>query len=658
MSTSHKHGTNMDNNSSAKAKSPNSDKAEQLDFQMIQSIRKFFSEDQNIESSDSRFTGGHSPMITSTHIINSARQSKVIARDRKRSIDDNEKTPLNGSYRNRSLSWGSEAGNKLYSGQTGPIIAGGIYSSIDIPIQFEAIKDKVFSPLAKKKPFEDDANSFASSVVYGMINTAVVLPVIMSFGSIIYHDPFFRPYLPVLVKLTTISGIVHQLMFSTFSSLPFAVGQVQDAGLIFLSAIASAIVTYCKERGYDDESILATCTIGLSLSTAILGFALVIIGKLELVSAVQKLPTSVVGGYLAFIGFFCGQSGLSLMSNVSVSGFLEWYKFLQVEAFTLILPGVFGGLVIYFMCRYIKHAAVLPACITSIVLLFYSCLNLTGTTLSQARDEGWINKADPPPVWYHSWDYLKFDKVVWSALPSQSFTVISMIFVVALSSSLDVAAIELDLGSPLDYNKEINTVGMANMVSGMTGGYTGSYIFSQTIFSMRSGIRSRWCGYVIAINEFITIALPFSILAYLPNFFFGSLLIMICADLLWEWLWDVREKVTRAEYVVAWGTFILIQILGVEYGIVAGVLMFVGMKKAGFNMGDEDSEEERDSLMTCHMDSQGGSLGNFFTAFKSQLSLAVSHLSLSSMLGGSNQSSTTQDDKIGHIVETHESLMV
>ncbi len=68
------------------------------------------------------------------------------------------------------------------------------------------------------------------SILFGLVNTAIVLPIIMSFGSIIYQHEFFRPHLSILMKLTVISGAVHQLVFSTMSSLPFAVGQVQDSG--------------------------------------------------------------------------------------------------------------------------------------------------------------------------------------------------------------------------------------------------------------------------------------------------------------------------------------------------------------------------------------------------------------------------------------------
>lgn len=223
---------------------------------------------------------------------------------------------------------------------------------------------------------------------------------------------------------------------------------------------------------------------------------------------------------------------------------------------------------------------------------------------------------------YHTWDYLRFDKVIWSALPSQTLTLMSMIFVVGLSSSLDVAAIELDYGSELNYDHELITVGVSNIISGFTGGYTGSYIFSQTIFTMRAGITSRTSGYTLALFELISIILPFSILAYVPNFFFGSLLIMICVDLMYEWLWDVRGKVTPASYAVVLCTFVLIQMNGVEYGILAGLLLYLLAKKSGFNMGDtqeyntedEDEDEESEKYVKARkMNSIGGSIVNFFT---------------------------------------------
>jgi len=247
--------------------------------------------------------------------------------------------------------------------------------------------------------FAKESNPPGVSIMYGLVNAIIVLPVIMSFGNIIYHDPFFKPYLPVLVKLTVVSGVVHQLCFSTLSTLPFAVGSVQDAGLIFLSSIASSIVTYCRDLGCTDEEILATTLVGLSIFTAILGAGLVIIGRLKLAGYVQQLPTAVVGGYLAFIGFFCGQSALCLLSGIHVSGILEYYKFMDPNALLLIAPGVIGGVGIYLTVRKLNHMAVLPASIAILVTAFYVILKLKGLSLEDAKDIGFMSRAESPPVW-------------------------------------------------------------------------------------------------------------------------------------------------------------------------------------------------------------------------------------------------------------------
>ena len=53
---------------------------------------------------------------------------------------------------------------------------------------------------------------------------------------------------------------------------------------------------HCKSNSYDDETMLATVTVGLSLATAALGVGLIVIGKLGLASYVQMLPTCVVAG--------------------------------------------------------------------------------------------------------------------------------------------------------------------------------------------------------------------------------------------------------------------------------------------------------------------------------------------------------------------------
>lgn len=303
-----------------------------------------------------------------------------------------------------------------------------------------------------------------------------------------------------------------------------------------------------------------------------LGFMLIVIAKLKLGQIIQYLPMPVIGGYLAFIGFFCGEAGLAMMSGVEVSNIVEWNKFASWEKIVLLTPGVIIGITIYLLLRNIPSPIVLPACLATTLVLFYSILFISGHSIENAREMGWVYELSPSEPFYMSWKLYDISLVDWSALPRQFVRWFAMLLVVAFSSSLDVAAIEMELGIPLDYNKELETVGISNLSSGLMGGYTGSYIFSQTIFCMKRGIRTRLCGYIIASIEILVILLPFSLTSYVPKFFFGCLLILISIDLMYEWLWEAKHKMMNLEYSVCLSTFIVIQLTGIEIGMALGII--------------------------------------------------------------------------------------
>ena len=132
--------------------------------------------------------------------------------------------------------------------------------------------------------------------VVGLVNSIVAIPVTLSFAAIIFKAPFFAPYLGALVKLVFLSSAIHAAVFSAFSTMPFAVGQVQDVGLIFLSAEASGVAAYCAARGASPAETLATVLVVVSCSTALVGLLIVATGALRLASLVQYVPLPVIGG--------------------------------------------------------------------------------------------------------------------------------------------------------------------------------------------------------------------------------------------------------------------------------------------------------------------------------------------------------------------------
>ncbi|KAG7390901.1 hypothetical protein PHYPSEUDO_006385 [Phytophthora pseudosyringae] len=417
--------------------------------------------------------------------------------------------------------------------------------------------------------------------VYGVLNTVILVPLMISFAQIIFRDPEFQPYMNDLVKLVLVSAAVHQICFTCVSSLPFAMGQVQDAGLIFLSAMCSSIINSLHEMRGDDfsmEEVLATTLFTMAMSTAALGAALIVTGKLRLASFVQYLPMPVVGGYLAFIGFYAMEAGLSMMTTQSIKEPADWIKLADWDALLLCMPGVFAGTTIFWVNTRWDHMAVMPCCLAAMLITFYALLLVTGSSLDDARAAGWV--AEPPPsprTITQIYGFYDFSKINFSHLTAQIPTWVAMYFVVAFSSSLDVAAIETALGKPLDHNHELQTVGVSNLLSGLGGGFTGSYLFSQTIFSLRGKLESRYVGLIVFILELAIVFSPFSIIAFVPKVFFGALQMLVCLDLIIEWLWHARNKLLPREYGIVWLTFLSMVFVNLELGIVVGIII------AGFN---------------------------------------------------------------------------
>lgn len=74
------------------------------------------------------------------------------------------------------------------------------------------------------------------------------------------------------------------------------------------------------------------------------------------------------------------------------------------------------------------------------------------------------------------------------------------------------------------------------VMSGALCGMTGSYIFSQTIFTYRTGVHSKWIGFFIMLVFWYVVTSPINVLQMAPLFFFGATLIFIGYDLLYEWV--------------------------------------------------------------------------------------------------------------------------
>ncbi|GMF50884.1 unnamed protein product [Phytophthora fragariaefolia] len=412
-----------------------------------------------------------------------------------------------------------------------------------------------------------------NSLMFGIVNSARAIPTMYGYAAIIFSHSAFDHYMPLLSKLVIFSSAIHQLMFTFMSSLPFAIGQVQNVGIIFLGAMATSI---CNALEEDDsvtvEAMIATTIVTIGVATVLLGVCLVIMGRFKLAALASYLPMPVIGGYLAYIGIFCLFTGFALSTGTTINDFSSMVNTLSDEHNILLcLPGFWGGVVLLAISRNVKNPFALSIAIVIMPAIFFFVLVAGGISLEEARKDGWIDPLEKSASITDIVDLYDSSLVHWGQIPRQILTWLGMVFIVALSSSLDVVAIEIDIGKKLNINHELKTVGWSNVVSGLFGGYSGSFNLDQTIFTCRSKTNSRTVGVCVILAEIAVVVIPASIMSYVPRFFMASTLIFVALDLMLEWLVLSYRKMYLRECAVVWLTFIAINFSELELGIVIGV---------------------------------------------------------------------------------------
>ncbi|EGZ07816.1 hypothetical protein PHYSODRAFT_463329, partial [Phytophthora sojae] len=408
-------------------------------------------------------------------------------------------------------------------------------------------------------------------------------PVMIGFAAIIFSHPEFADALPILTKLVFASSVVHQLVVTSLSPLPFAIGQVQDTGMIFLASMAASIMTQLGPTVPLEERV-ATVLAHLSISTMLVGVGLILTGKARLASLVQYLPTPVIGGYLAYVGFFMVKGGISLTTGVNLASVYGWGVLVSsTHSLTLLAPALVGGIMLAVLTSRFRHFAVFPSCILVLPASFFLVVWISNYALDDARAAGFLEESGKGASFTDVYSMFDFYHIHWRAMPGQLPTMLSMFVMIAFASSLDIASICMGTTSNMNYNQQLQTVGMSNLISGLTGGYTGSYIFSQTLFTSRfrpsstaeasfPGI-TRLVGVTLAVCELAIVVTPISLMALVPKFLFGAVMIFIGIDLLKTWLVGVYRKLLFAEYLTVVGTFCCLNGFGVQLGLATGIAL-------------------------------------------------------------------------------------
>jgi SulP family sulfate permease len=229
------------------------------------------------------------------------------------------------------------------------------------------------------------------------------------------------------------------------------------------------------------------------------------------------------------------------------------------------------ALVLYLTWHRSRSTFGLPVILIGGIVFAHVAFWFAGISLADAQAAGWTFEPPPHVSLMLPWSPHEISRYPWYAVPDLLANVIAVIFVTATSTLFNTTGIEVASQREANLERELNVTGLANILSGVFGGYTGCISVSRSLLNLNSGGTGRLSGLTVAAVSALMLTVAPRLLGYMPKFVLGGLLIYLGADQLHKWVVESRRRLSVVEYL----SLLTIIVIIVQWGFVAGVLIGV-----------------------------------------------------------------------------------
>jgi SulP family sulfate permease len=397
----------------------------------------------------------------------------------------------------------------------------------------------------------------------------------LSYALLIFAGPL-APYLSYGVAATFISSAALAAIIVLGSSLPFAIAGPESSTAAMTGILASSLVERIAMSD-PTASLLGPVLITLGLSTILTGIVLCGFGVTRMGRAIRYVPYPVVGGFLGATGLLILLGAIRVISGHRLQ-FATLDQFTNPLTLSELTAAFAMAVVLYRTWHRSRSSFGLPAILIGGVIAAHIGFWLAGISLAEAQASGWTFQPPPNAHFTLPWSADQIGRYPWYAVPDLLGNLIAVVFVTATSTLFNTTGIEVAVDREANLERELNVTGVANILSGAFGGYTGCISISRTVLNFNSGGTGRLSGLTVAAVSALMLAVAPMLLGYMPKFVLGGLLIYLGADQLHKWIIQSRRRLSLIEYL----SLLAIIAIIVQWGFIAGILIGVVIGCATF----------------------------------------------------------------------------
>jgi SulP family sulfate permease len=390
----------------------------------------------------------------------------------------------------------------------------------------------------------------------------------LSYALLIFAGPL-APYLSYGVATTFIASAILGTVIALRSSFPFAIGAPETSTAAMTGILASSLAERMLATD-PSAQVLLPVLITFALASIVTGIVLCGFGLTRMGRAIRYVPYPVVGGFLGATGCLILLGAIRVITGLRLQfGTLDQFANMMT-AYELAAAGAMA-LVLYLTWHRSRTPFGLPVILIVGTLAAHAVFRLAGITTTDAQALGWTFRPPPQVSLMLPWSVHALEQYPWGELPDLAGNLIAVVFVTASSTLFNTTGIEVAVGREADLERELNTTGVANILSGAFGGYTGCISVSRTVLNFNAGGSGRLSGLTAAAISAMMLLIAPPLLGYMPKFVLGGLLIYLGADMLHRWIVQSRRRLSILEYL----SLLAIIVIILKWGFVAGILIGV-----------------------------------------------------------------------------------
>jgi SulP family sulfate permease len=397
----------------------------------------------------------------------------------------------------------------------------------------------------------------------------------IAYATLVFSGPL-APALAVGLS-TVLSGfVISSVVIALGSGLTGMTASNLTVAAPVYAAMGVAISSEFTRMGLTDPfTQAAAVSLASGAATLLTGLSFVALASFRLGSLGQLLPYPVISGYNSGIGWFLLVGGLKLTIDqplgINAAHLLDAHSIAQLAAVLI------TATVLVIAPRRILHWAVLPSILIAAVLLFHVFRLAAGLDIATAQATHWVFGP-------FTGSFLHLPAVLGVAGLDFDLTrrlapyIIGSVFIAAVTQILVLSALENDLRRSFALNHELTMAGAANIAGGLVGGLpTGQALAATVLLNQQTG-PSRFGALIPALWGAILLVAGPTLLAYLPRFAVGALLIAVGLDrFLLRIVGDARVNPvleTVIAVIVSLSIIFLGILNGMAIGIAAAIVLF------------------------------------------------------------------------------------